>query len=183
MLNRSCIGYAFGFMGIDEKATSFYMLSKAYPQITKYYGIVSSVFFACPYSILGIFSGLISAKLNRKIMLGAACSLFSLATFCAGSIDSFIVFCLMRICLGSIASGINPPSYSLITDYFPPSYRATANAIESSGTYVGSALASISVVLISLYGWRVMYQIIGVAGIISGLAAMVLIKEPPRGDY
>ena len=63
----------------------------------------------------------------------------------------------MRFLLGGFESACNPASYSIIADYFPPAYRSTANAIETSGSYVGGGLASVGVVLIKLYGWRVMY--------------------------
>jgi sugar phosphate permease len=74
-----------------------------------------------------------------------------------------------------------PASYSIIADYFPPSYRSTANAIETSGSYVGGGIACLCVLLIKEFGWRAMYQIIGVSGIIMGILTLLLIKEPKRG--
>ena len=85
--------------------------------------------------------------------------------------------------LGGFESACNPASYSLIADYFPPNYRSTANAIETAGSYVGGGMASLSILLIKAYGWRAMYKIIGIAGIITGIASMVLIKEPGRGVF
>ena len=89
----------------------------------------------------------------------------------------------MRFLLGAFESACNPASYSLIADYFPPAYRSTANAIETSGSYVGGGIASICILLIKAYGWRAMYQTIGVAGMIMGILIMLLIKEPQRGRY
>jgi MFS family permease len=89
----------------------------------------------------------------------------------------------MRAVLGIVGSPLLPCTYSLIQDYFPPSYRSTANSIESAGTYFGTGIVSISVILIQHYGWRVMYQYLGFAAITMGLLFLVLIREPPRGVY
>lgn len=89
----------------------------------------------------------------------------------------------MRFALGGFESACNPASYSIIADYFPVAYRSTANAIETSGSYVGGGLASLSIIIIKKYGWRVMYQILGGVGIAMGLATLVLVKEPGRGVF
>lgn len=121
--------------------------------------------------------------MSRKGLLGLACILWSATTFGAGAVNSFGFFCLMRFALGGFESACNPASYSLIADYFPVAYRSTANAIETSGSYVGGGLASLSIILIKKYGWRVMYQILGGVGVLMGLATLVLVREPGRGVF
>ena len=109
--------------------------------------------------------------------------LWSATALGVGYVDSFAFFCLMRFGLGAFGSACNPNSYSLISDYFPPKYRSTANAIETSGSYVGGGISSICVILIKLYGWRTMYKMIGALGVVAGLMTMIFIKEPERGRY
>jgi MFS family permease len=92
-------------------------------------------------------------------------------------------FCFMRFALGGFESACNPASYALIADYFSPKYRSTANAIETSGSYVGGGLASIGVILIKKYGWRAMYQIMGGLGMVLGAFVLLYIKEPGRGVF
>ena len=157
-LHRQVIGFAYGYQGLGNMAGNpKYMLSVAYPQMPIYYGLISSFLFSSSYSTLGVWAGVLSEKLNRKWLLGISCILWSATTFGAGAVDSFMFFCVMRFLLGGFESACNPASYSIIADYFPPAYRSTANAIETSGSYVGGGLASVGVVLIKLYGWRVMY--------------------------
>lgn len=160
-----------------------YMISVAYPQMTNYFGFIASACFTIPYTILGIWSGILSGKVNRKVMLGVACILWSLTSVGVGVLPTFGAFCLMRVLLGSVESACNPASYALIADYFPPEYRSTANAIETSGSYVGGGMCGICVILIKKYGWRMMYQIIGSIGVLAGIATILLIKEPKRGVY
>lgn len=85
--------------------------------------------------------------------------------------------------LGATSSACNPASYGIIAEYFPPNYRSTANAIETAGSYVGGGISSFCVILIAKYGWRGMYKIIGVAGVLMGIAQILLVKEPQRGVF
>jgi sugar phosphate permease len=146
-----------------------------------YYGFISSFAFSISYSTLGVYAGVLSGRVNRKVLLGISCILWCLTSYFAGAIHSFAFFVLMRFMLGAFESACNPASYSIIADYFPPSYRSTANAIETSGSYVGGGIACLCVLLIKEFGWRAMYQIIGVSGIIMGILTLLLIKEPKRG--
>jgi MFS family permease len=159
------------------------MLSAAYPKMQNYYGLISSFVFSSSYSTLGVWAGVLSGKMSRKVLLGLSCILWSATSVGAGAINSFAFFILMRFLLGAFESACNPASYSIIADYFPPSYRSTANAIETSGSYVGGGIASFSVILIAKYGWRAMYKILGYMGIFVGLASIILIKEPKRGVF
>ena len=148
-----------------------------------YFGIISSFVFSSSYSTLGVYAGVLSGKLNRVNLLGISCILWSATSLGAGLLSPFYCFILMRFLLGAFESACNPASYSLIADYFPPAYRSTANAIETSGSYVGGGIASICIILIKMWGWRAMYKIIGIGGMIMGLLTMLLVKEPERGKF
>ena len=149
----------------------------------QYYGYISSFIFSISYSTLGVYAGILSGKMSRKVLLGIACICWSATNIGAGAVNSLGFFCLMRFLLGGFESACNPASYSIIADYFSPKYRSTANAIETSGSYVGGGLASIGVILIKKYGWRSMYKIIGVVGILMGASVLAFIKEPKRGVF
>jgi MFS family permease len=89
----------------------------------------------------------------------------------------------MRVLHGIFNAGTNPFSYSLITEYFPPDKRAIANSLIHSGTYIGNSISSISILLVTNYGWRFTYGIMGIASILISICIIVLIKEPERGYY
>jgi MFS family permease len=148
-----------------------------------YYGLIASILFSTSYSTFGVFAGDFSSKVNRKVLLGLSCILWSATSLGVGLVNSFFVFCLMRFLLGVFCSSIGPANYSLIADYFPPSYRSTANAIENAGVYVGAGLSSLCVILIGMFGWRGMYMVCGSIGVVLGLLTLVLVKEPKRGVF
>lgn len=86
----------------------------------------------------------------------------------------------MRFLHGAISAAINPLSYSLIADYFPPEKRSRANAILTTGNYLGIALSSISILLIKSLGWRSAYVFMGVLGVIGGVLGFALMKNPEK---
>lgn len=86
----------------------------------------------------------------------------------------------MRILHGAISAAINPLSYSLIADYFPPEKRSRANAILTTGNYLGIALSSISILLIKAYGWRSSYFLMGTLGVLGGGLGFSLMKNPEK---
>ena len=159
------------------------MLSAAYPLMVNYFGIIASFLFSISYSTVGVFAGNMSKTMSRKKMLGLSCILWSCCTFGAGYVNSFTFFCLMRVMCGGFATCSNSSSFGLLADYFPPERRSLANAIESSGYYVGAALASTSIIIIKNFGWRAMYMTTGVFGMLCGLAVLLFVKEPKRGAF
>ena len=72
--------------------------------------------------------------------------------------------------------------YSLVSDYFPPDKRTTANSILSSANFVGIALSSMTILLIKQIGWRASYMTMGGMGLLGGLL-LFFIKNPVRGQY
>lgn len=109
--------------------------------------------------------------------------LASLTMGVSGFSTSFAVLAAMRVIHGALNSSTNPLSFSLIADYFPADKRATANSIIQAGNYIGVGVSSLSILLISSYGWRMCYGIMAAVGMVFGLGTMTFIKEPERGRY
>lgn len=183
---RYTLAYTYGYNGDDgsiQKGNPKYEIKTEYPDIVSYYGLLSGIAFAASYSICGIFAGVLSDKVNRKILIAVACVLWSTCTLLTGLIDSFAVLFVMRFLLGFFESAFNPCAYGIIADYFHPDYRTTANSIFNLGIYLGGALSSLSILMISNLGWRNTFKIIGFIGIGSGVAGFFFIAEPKRGKF
>jgi MFS family permease len=73
-------------------------------------------------------------------------------------------------------------AYSMVSDYFPPDKRTTANSILSAANFVGIALSSLTILLISEVGWRASYIAMGGGGLLA-CSLMMLLKDPVRGQY
>lgn len=71
MWHRAGLSYAYGYAGVGAQAGSkVYEISKFYPQLPKYYGLMSGLFYTLPYASFGLIAGKISDKVNRKLFLG-----------------------------------------------------------------------------------------------------------------
>jgi MFS family permease len=142
------------------------------------------VAFLIPFSIFGVYTGSLTDSVsNRKNVLGAFSILWSLTTIVSGSTESFAVFATMRVLLGVLESANNPLAYSLIRDLFPPEYRSTANSIFTSSIYIGGAISSLSLLIIQNFGWRDDYIFTGAMGVIFGIATLLFLQEPERGNF
>lgn len=87
-----------------------------------------------------------------------------------------------RMTVGFGEAGGVPPSYAIISDYFPSGRRGTALGIFNLGPPIGAALgvafgASIAVV----YSWRDAFLVLGAAGVLAAISVIAIVREPRRG--
>lgn len=112
-----------------------------------------------------------------------AALLWSLTSVGIGSTNSVIVIGLMRALLGALQSAGEPTMYSMISDYFPKDQRARANSAVVASVALGAGGSSMMIALISSYGWRLSYKLIGLVGLLIGFLSIFLVKAPTRGQY
>jgi len=123
-------GYAYSYTGLGFTANNpFYEISTFYPELKNWYGLLAGLIYTLPYAGFGLIAGKISDKVNRKLFLAIVVCLASATMGVSAATSSFAVFSLMRVLHGMLNSASNPLSFSLISDYFPPDRRATANSI------------------------------------------------------
>jgi predicted MFS family arabinose efflux permease len=79
------------------------------------------------------------------------------------------------------AGGV-PPSYSIISDYFPAARRGTALGLFNLGPPIGQALGvAFGAKIAAVYDWRMAFVVIGAAGLFAAAAVWGMIREPKRG--
>ncbi len=155
------------------------------------YGTAFGVF----YAVFGIPLGKLSDSWRRVNLLTVGLSLWSIMTALSGFSKNAMQLSVARIGVGVGEATANPSAYSLISDWFPKSQRATAFAIYASGLYIGGGLALLigSQVVgrwnnafphggpLGLVGWQAAFMIVGLPGLL--LAALVsMMREPVRGS-
>jgi MFS family permease len=101
-----------------------------------------------------LFTGSFSDNFSRRIILGVAAVLWSMTSFGMSFATTFTEVCAFRLLLGMFESFCPSAAYSLITDYFPPEIRTTANSYYAGCIFVGASLSSLSALLIGQLGWR-----------------------------
>lgn len=155
-------------------------MSSSFPQLDSYYGVLSGAAYTIPYSIVGLLSGYLTKSKRRVLLLGLIMITISVFQSITGVTTSFGILCLMRVLHGGLSAATNPLSFSIVADYFPPEKRGTANAVLSTGNFVGIALSSLSILGIKALGWRKSYQFMAVIGVMSGFFSLLMVREPPK---
>jgi MFS family permease len=147
-------------------------------------GLLSGAMFAIFYGLFGIPVAWLADRSNRVRIVAIACLLWSGFACACGFATNFAQLALARVGVAVAEGGGSPASYSIISDYFPPKERATALALYSLGSPVGTAIgAAAGGWLASLYGWRVAFIFAAAPGILVALILHLVVREPRRGRY
>jgi MFS family permease len=121
------------------------------------------------------FSGL-AERVGAKRSMVAAIVGFSCVSMAVGPLGgSLAMLILLRLLLG-LAESVHVPMMGVITARnFPTEARATANSIWNVGLIIATALSSaIMVPLMSAFGWRDTFVVIGASGLLIGAPLVVL---------
>jgi MFS transporter, ACS family, D-galactonate transporter len=128
-------------------------------------GIIMSAFF-WTYALLQIPSGWFADKFGQKIGLAFSVGWWSLATSATALARGFFSLFGLRAALGIGEAGAYPCNAGIVSKWFPDNERATVSGLFDSASKFGGAVAMpLMVWLIYLFGWRLTFVIIGIAGV------------------
>ncbi len=145
-------------------------------------GLLVGFAFTLLYTIAGIPIARWADRSNRRTIIAIGLAIWSAMTAASGMAKTFVHLVLARIGVGIGEAAGSPPAHSLISDYFPPSRRATALAIYGAGAFAGSAIAYLGGgYLREFFDWRTAFIVLGLPGILLALVVRFTVKEPPRG--
>jgi MFS family permease len=145
-------------------------------------GLMTGLLFALFYTLLGVAAGWLADKTKRINILAAGAFVWSLFTLLCGQARSFPVMATARMGVGVGEACGAPPSYSIVSDYFPAEKRGLALALFSLGVPFGMALgAYLGPTIAEAYGWRMAFTSIGAVGMVASILLFLFVKEPTRG--
>src|SRR6187402_2843058 len=128
-------------------------------------GMIGGLYFALFYCILAIPVGWLADRTNRVKVLSLACALWSAATAACGMASNYPQLVLARMTVGIGEAGGVPPSYAIISDYFPPGRRGTALSLFNLGPPIGLALGvAFGASIAAAYSWRSAFICLGAVG-------------------
>ncbi|MGD9965780.1 MAG: spinster family MFS transporter [Hyphomonadaceae bacterium] len=147
-------------------------------------GILGGTAFALFYATLGVLIAWIADRRSRSWIVTVSLTLWSAFTAACGLATNFLQLFAARLLVGVGEAGGVAPSYSLISDYFPPSQRARALAVYSFGIPMGSAIGlSLGGVIATNVDWRTAFIYMGVAGMLTAPLFKAVVRDPVRGGY
>lgn len=138
--------------------------------------------FGLAHALFAIPIGRVADRRPRKNILATCLAVWSGFTAFCGMVSSYTLLLIGRMGVGLGEAGVTPTSYSLVSDKFPLSKRATAIAFLGLGIPIGSMLSLIiGGVLTESIGWRMTFVVFGVPGFLVALLFLLTVKAPNRG--
>jgi sugar phosphate permease len=146
-------------------------------------GLLISIFFVS-YSLMQPIGGWMTDKFGARVMITVALFSWSLFTLATGFAWSFVSLLLVRFLFGLGEGPFYPASMSTIRDNFPLNERGRANSFFLSAQNVGGILGTaLAASLVVAFGWRGMFTIAGIMGILVSFAFWFILKpQEIRGN-
>ncbi|MDE0991264.1 MAG: MFS transporter, partial [Pseudomonadales bacterium] len=142
-------------------------------------GFLSGFAFALFYAVLGLPVARLADRWSRRNVLAMSMVVWSGMTALCGMAGTFWQLAVLRVGVGVGEAGGTPPSHSLIASYFPPEERSTAMGIYGSGAQIGVLVGMLGgAVIADQMGWRSVFFIFGLPGVLVGLLVFMVVKEP-----
>jgi MFS transporter, ACS family, aldohexuronate transporter len=143
------------------------------------YSYILSLFFFA-YCIMYAGSGYIIDRLGTRRGFAVFITGWSIAQLLHGFAIGKWSLASYRFLLGLTEPGAWPGAAKAVSEWFPASQRALAMGIFNAGTSLGSALAPVTVAVITLkYGWRNAFVFTGLVGLV-WLALWLILYQPPH---
>ncbi len=158
-------------------------------------GLLQGFSFALFYAGMGMPLGRIADRANRRNLISICIAFWSFFTAACAGARSYATLFLARMGVGIGEAGLNPSSYSILSDYFTKERLGLALSVFYFGQLLGSSLALIiggTVVQIlarkpdvilpifgSIASWRMTFLILGLPGLLFPLLLFTF-REPER---
>jgi ACS family D-galactonate transporter-like MFS transporter len=137
--------------------------------------------FAWTYASLQIPGSILVDRIGTRILYCITLIGWSVATFCLGLTYSFFTLILLRVLIGAFEAPSYPMNNQIVTSWFPEKERASAIATYTSGQFLGLAfLAPVLFFVEAKTGWRGLFFITGIVGIIWGFIWYFLYRSPSQ---
>jgi predicted MFS family arabinose efflux permease len=147
----------------------------------KQVGLISGTILGTSFAMAGLPMGYVADRLNRTRVLSAVLILWSGLTALCTFASSFWHLAIARLGVGVAEAGGNPSAVSILADLFPPERRGTAMGVYFSGAALGTLLSmAIGGYIAAEFGWRAVFLLFGIPGVILGILILTTTREPSR---
>ncbi|MGM0919606.1 MAG: MFS transporter [Bacillota bacterium] len=169
---------------IDKMAINVAMIpiAEEFSLDSKQTGLILSVFFL-GYTIMQLLGGWLADKYGSRNVLISSLLLWSVFTGLTGAAWSFTSLLVIRFLFGFGEGSFPSASTVAIAENVPKNNRAKAKSILLSASVVGAALGTIlSSSIITAFGWKSMFFVFGVLGIIICFFLWIYLPKRKKGD-
>jgi|SRR5262245_13007712 ACS family glucarate transporter-like MFS transporter len=137
--------------------------------------------FALGYALFQTPAGMFADRYGPRVVIAAIVSLWSLFTALTGLTWSLISLLLSRFLFGAAEAGAYPGIARAFYAWLPVGERGLAQGINFSGSRLGAAFALPAIAwLITRFGWRTSFFILGGAGLLWASAWLIWFRNTPE---
>lgn len=135
--------------------------------------------FLWPYALANLPAGWLVDKFGPKKMFSTASGFWSAATIICSFVQTYPLFYLMRMVLGVAESPFFTAGLKVNQKWFSNKERGLPISIINTGSQISNAIAPpILTLLMITVGWRSMFVIIGILGLLVLFAWQKLYRDP-----
>ncbi len=135
--------------------------------------------FLWSYAFAQLPTGALVDRLGPRRLLSLGLTVWSLAQFVGGLVGSFGQFFGARLALGIGEAPQFPTGARVVRDWFNVRGRGTATGVFNCASTLGTAIAAPLLTFLMLsFGWRWMFMIMGIAGLIVALVWFLIYRDP-----
>src|ERR1700761_2092863 len=139
--------------------------------------------FLWAYAFAQLPTGAMVDKLGPRILLTLGLSLWSFAQLLGGLVQGFGQFFGARVLLGIGEAPQFPTCARVVRDWFNQRDRGLATGIFNCASSLGTAIAvPLLTFLMLTFGWRAMFMLMGVAGLVVAAVWYVVYRDPADVD-
>ena len=140
-------------------------------------------FWSLTYAIFQLPIGFLLDRLGPRYLVGIALALWSIAQAAGGFSSSYVQLLWARVTLGAAECPAFPGAVRITSDWFHVKDRGKPTGIYNSGGSIGPAIAPPILTAIMLaFDWRVMFIVMGAAGVFASLVWFKLYRDPAKTD-
>ncbi len=134
--------------------------------------------FSLPYAIAQLPLGVMLDRIGARIMLGAGLFIWSVAQLAGGLVQTLNQFIVSRIFLGIGEAPQFPAGAKVFSEWYALEERGTPTGIFVASSTIAPALAPpLLTAMMLAFGWRGMFIIMGVAGILAAIGWYALYRD------
>jgi sugar phosphate permease len=139
--------------------------------------------FLWSYAFSQLPAGALVDRLGPRRLLTIGLTVWSLAQAAAGLVTNFGVFVLARIALGIGESPQFTSATRVVRDWFNVRDRGLPIGMVATSPFIGQAIAPpLLTALMLAFGWRLMFVIMGAAGLLVAAIWFTFFREPREVD-
>lgn len=140
--------------------------------------------FLWTYTLFLIPMGLFVDRFGAKKVAGWGLAIWSIATACTGLSIGYVSLLFSRLLMGAGEASSNPAGGKAIREWIPAGERGLVTAAFNSGSYAGPAIcALVAGGIIEAWGWRSLFYIAGMIGIVWLIAWLAFYDKPENASW